>query len=209
MEGKTKMAFAKMQVPYPFKDQFLLSDEDFKVKGEKDDEEAEGNMSVSQESEGTHSLNGTTSTEELAGSQTLAATADSKKSSRATTPGYTYFIPEIRFVLNEMHVLVTMGSPGSRLKKSKSIEEATASDDSQASPNPIKGKSRSHSRKSLNKAKETDAVINSSSHSQSSSNFANATSNSLSSPHQPQNQHGKVSSGSNMSEQAARLGLYA
>lgn len=87
MEGKTKMAFAKMQVPYPFKDQFLLSDEDFKVKGEKDDEEAEGNMSVSQESEGTHSLNGTTSTEELAGSQTLAATADSKKSSRATTPG--------------------------------------------------------------------------------------------------------------------------
>ena len=42
MEGKTKMAFAKMQVPYPFKEQFLLTDDDFKVKSDKDEEETEG-----------------------------------------------------------------------------------------------------------------------------------------------------------------------
>ena len=48
MEGKTKMAFAKMQVPYPFKEQFLLTDDDFKVKSDKDEEETEGYSSTVQ-----------------------------------------------------------------------------------------------------------------------------------------------------------------
>ena len=48
VEGKTKMAFAKMQVPYPFKEQFLLTDDDFKVKSDKDEEETEGFVRIEQ-----------------------------------------------------------------------------------------------------------------------------------------------------------------
>ena len=42
------MAFAKMQVPYPFKEQFLLTDDDFKVKSDKDEEETEGFVRIEQ-----------------------------------------------------------------------------------------------------------------------------------------------------------------
>lgn len=126
VEGKTKMAFAKMQVPYPFKEQFLLTDDDFKVKSDKDEEETEGfdrivnsylaftndvcilhirmsNSVASQDSDAT-SLNGPY--EEATGSPAAAtmyspmasAGGGSRKSSRATTPG-TSFVGLVALVI--------------------------------------------------------------------------------------------------------------
>jgi hypothetical protein len=85
VEGKTKMAFAKMHVPHPFREQFLLSDEDFKMKSDKDEEEAL-TASVSQESEAaSNSINWADGGDPVVAANTSAS--GSKKSSRATTPG--------------------------------------------------------------------------------------------------------------------------
>ena len=108
-------------------------------------------------------------------------------------------------------VAVGSGSPSSRSKKTKGGEGSdsySAGEEAQP-PGSSKAKSRSHSRKSLSKAKEADAAINSASaHSigsmQSSISSVNPQHASHSSP-----QHGKAGAGGSMSEQAARLGLYA
>lgn len=81
VEGKTKMAFAKMQVPHPFKEQFLLQDEDFKLKTEKDEDES---ASVQETVSSGTSFNGAV---EDAAAAVVVSGGGSKKSSRATTPG--------------------------------------------------------------------------------------------------------------------------
>ena len=105
------------------------------------------------------------------------------------------------------------GSPGSRQKKTKGGDAAdsySAGEEGQP-PSSSKAKSRSHSRKSISKAKEADAALNNASaHSIGSSMQSSISSANQHHANQPSPQHGKASGGGGiMSEQAARLGLYA
>lgn len=246
VEGKTKMAFAKMQVPYPFKEQFLLTDDDFKVKSDKDEEETEGfdrivnsyqaftndvyilhirmsNSVASQDSDAT-SLNGPY--EEATGSPAAAtmyspmasAGGGSRKSSRATTPGTSFVGLVALFIVTIVTLMaVGSGSPSSRQKKTKGggdgADSYSAGEEGQPPPSSSKMKSRSHSRKSISKAKEADAALNNASgHSISSSMQSSISSVNPHHANQSSPQPGKTSVGGGggiMSEQAARLGLYA
>lgn len=109
---------------------------------------------------------------------------------------------------------VGSGSPSSRQKKTKGGDGAdsySAGEEGQPPPSSSKVKSRSHSRKSISKAKEADAALNNASgHSIGSSMQSSISSVNPHHANQSSPQPGKTSGGGGiMSEQAARLGLYA